>query len=250
MLNPTTKKITLYSFILSLLILSLVSPTGIKMAIGSKKITYQKITTNKLVALTFDDGPEPRFTVPILDILKEYHAPATFFMVGNQVIKHPDIAKRIIQEGHEVGNHTMNHLVMTELVPNEVFAEIKNGKDAIKEVTNTVPHYYRSPKGLTNAYVEKAVSSLDMKEILWTVTIENHDAQTPEAMANRVLSKVQPGFIILLHDGRLDRTKTVKSLPLLLRGLQEKGYKVVSLSELLSDTTSPGEDMYYDEIPF
>ncbi|GAB6158849.1 hypothetical protein JCM39194_20490 [Desulfotomaculum varum] len=208
------------------------SSNGIKVALGSKAV-YRKDTGDKIVALTFDDGPDPRYTVPMLDTLKRYHTPATFFMVGNNVKAHPDIAKRIVAEGHEVGNHTMTHPNLTDLSPDEAYIELATAQQTIIGVTGIAPVFFRSPKGLTTGYVEQAAASLGMQEILWSVTIENRSATTPQEMAQRVLNKVKPGYIILLHDGRLDRSKTVEALPLLLKGLQEKGYRVVTLSQLL-----------------
>lgn len=217
-------KIVLAVFFLTMLFcLSVLGSTGFKVALGSKAI-YRKETDEKIVALTFDDGPDPRYTVPILDTLKEFQAPATFFMIGDNVIAHPEIAHRIIAKGHEVGGHTMTHPRLTDLTPDEAYIEIQRGYQTIIDVTGSTPKYFRSPKGLTTDYVVEAVSSLGMKEILWTVTIENRAAATPEEMSDRVLNKLKPGYIILLHDGRLDRSKTVQALPLLLRGLQEQGY--------------------------
>ncbi len=246
MLFSGLKKIVLGSFIIILICLSIISPAVLKVALGSKAV-YRKVTEDKIVALTFDDGPDPRYTVPILDTLKEFQAPATFFMVGNNVISYPEIAKRIVAEGHEVGDHTMTHPRLTDLTPEQAYVEIERGYQTIIDVTGTVPEYFRSPKGLSTGYVEEAVSSLGMKEILWTVTIENRAATTPEEMSNRVLNKIKPGYIILLHDGRLDRTKTVQALPLLLKGLREQGYKVVPLSELLQQET-PEELASYDPL--
>ncbi|SHE90830.1 polysaccharide deacetylase family protein [Desulforamulus putei] len=232
MFFSVTKKILLGSFITVLFCLTVIGPTGLKVALGSKAI-YRKETDDKIVALTFDDGPDPRYTVPILDTLKKYQAPATFFMVGNNVKAYPEIARKIVAEGHEVGNHTMTHPRLTDVTPEEAFVEIESAYQTIIDVTGAVPVYFRSPKGLTTDYVEKTAASLGMKEILWTVTIENRSATTPEEMADRVLKKVKPGYIILLHDGRLDRMKTVEALPLLLNGLKEKGYTVVPLAQLL-----------------
>lgn len=202
-------------------------------AFAGKKSVFRKVTHTKIVALTFDDGPDPRYTLPILDILKEYQAPATFFMVGNNINKYPDIAKKVVAEGHEVGNHTMDHRPLTDLTPPEVYHEIEDCYKTIRTVTGVVPKYFRSPKGLTTPDVEAVTNTFEMSEILWTLTIENKKAPTPEAMVERVINKIEPGSIILLHDGRLDRTNTVKALPLLIKELRNNGYRIVPLSELL-----------------
>jgi len=210
-----------------------VNSTNIKVAIGKSKSIYRIKTNKKVVALTFDDGPDPRFTLPILDTLKEYQTPATIFMVGNNVKTYPDIVKRVLQEGHEIRNHTMTHPELPDLTQEQANAEIESCSQVIAKTTGKQPIYFRPPKGLSNDYVGKDAASLGMRQIFWSVTIENSSAPTPQAMAERVLNKVEPGNIILLHDGRLDRTKTVKALPLLLKGLKERGYQVISLSEML-----------------
>ncbi|WP_003539992.1 polysaccharide deacetylase family protein [Desulfotomaculum nigrificans] len=227
-----------FAGLMAILIVITMSPTMSKVAIGNSHGIYRIKTKNKLVALTFDDGPDPRFTPAILDILKKYKVPATFFVVGKNVEDHPEILLRTIHEGHQVGNHTMTHPILNQLKPEEIYKELKDCSRTIWLVSGEHPIYFRSPKGLTSAEVQKIGSSLGMEQILWTVTMENHAAKTPKEMADRVLRKVGPGYIILLHDGRLDRSKTVAALPLLLEGLQKRGYKVVPLSELLSIETT------------
>ena len=221
--------------VIALLFSSKTPPLKLKIALNGTHGIYRAETNRKIVSLTFDDGPDPRFTLPILDTLKEYQAPATFFMVGNNVKTYPDIAQRIVAEGHEVGNHTMSHPTLPNLDPTETYQEISSCYHTIHDITGVLPHYFRSPKGLTTDSVEKSLPNFELQEIFWTVTIENRDSPTPEEMVSRVLQKVQPGYIILLHDGRLDRSKTVQALPLLLKELKRQGYQVVPLSDLLQD---------------
>lgn len=208
----------------------------IKTALGSDSIVYHVKTTKKVVALTFDDGPDPRYTTPMLDTLREFNAQATFFVVGQNVLKHPEILQVIVRDGHEIGNHTMNHPRLPDLTPEEVRRELSSCSNVIHQLTGQKPYYFRSPKGLTTPAVASSLARLGMREIHWSMTIENRSAKTPEEMANRIISKIKPGHIILLHDGRLDRTNTVKALPILLVGLKQQGYQVVTLSELLDLT--------------
>lgn len=205
----------------------------LQVALIKPKVIYRVHTLDKVVALTFDDGPDPRFTLPILDILKEFNAPSTFFIVGNNAKAHPDIVKRIVQDGHELANHTMTHPALAERSPDKTYNELEQCLQTISAATGRRPSYFRPPKGLTTVYVDKATTSLGMQEVLWTVCIENRSAPTPREMADRVLSKVQPGTIILLHDGRLNRTKTVQALPMLLEGLEKNGYQVIPLRKML-----------------
>ena len=221
---------------------TIVNPSGLKTALGNKSL-YRVDVTDKVVALTFDDGPDPRYTLPILDTLRQYQAPACFFVVGKNVEAHPEIAKRIILEGHEIANHTMTHPQMPDLSGRETDQEISGCQQVVEKTTGQLPVFYRSPKGLSTDYAKTSASSLGLQEVLWTLTIENRNAPTPEKMANRILEKVKPGYIILLHDGRLDRSKTVQALPLLLKGLQDRGFRVVSLSDLLSMQNTTYDDL-------
>ncbi|SHK23841.1 polysaccharide deacetylase family protein [Desulforamulus aeronauticus] len=221
---------------------TIVNPSGLKTALGHKAICRVDVT-DKVVALTFDDGPDPRYTLPILDTLRQYHAHACFFVVGKNVEAYPNIAKKIISEGHEIGNHTMTHPQMPDLSARETHQEISGCQQIVEKTIGQLPMYYRSPKGLSTDYAKTSASTFGLQEILWTLTIENRNAPTPEKMANRVLEKVQPGYIILLHDGRLNRSKTVQALPLLLKGLQDRGFRVVSLSDLLSMQNTNYDDI-------
>ncbi|AEF93214.1 polysaccharide deacetylase [Desulfotomaculum nigrificans CO-1-SRB] len=212
-------------------------------AMSNRNILYRVNTSQKIVALTFDDGPDPRFTPDILDILQQYHCKATFFVVGQNLELHQNLVKRALAEGHEVGNHTMSHTNLHAIPQQAVFAEINNCSQSIAALTGVAPKFFRPPVGITNPSIEKTASNLGMVEVHWTVAIENQSAPTPEAMARRVLERVRPGSIILLHDGRLDRSKTVQSLPLLLQGLDEKGYQAVTLTQLLKTQT---EEVLYE----
>jgi len=220
--------------ILFLVSLLLFDVKNIGLANGHSHAVYGIDTKQKVVALTFDDGPDPRFTPEVLDILKQYHSKVTFFVVGKNARSYPDLIRQINREGHEIGNHTMTHPEVDTLTQDEILAEIQDCSKIITGLTGRPPIYFRPPKGITNHFTEKDAANLDMRQILWSVCIENMSAPTPEAMASRVLKKVKPGSIILLHDGRLDRSKTVKALPLLLEGLKKQGYKVVTVNRLLA----------------
>ena len=199
-----------------------------------KQIVYRINTEEKIIALTVDDGPDPRFTPKILDILKENNVHATFFVVGSQLEKYPDIGKRLVEEGNEVGNHTYSHQVLPSEDANQVVNEIVKGAEVIQKVLDTKTKYFRAPKGLFNNDVLKVANEQGEMVIMWSITLEHHASITPQDMAMRIIDKITPGCIILMHDGRLDRTKSIEALPILIKGLQEKGYKFVTLSELLA----------------
>jgi peptidoglycan/xylan/chitin deacetylase (PgdA/CDA1 family) len=190
----------------------------------------------KVVALTFDDGPHPAFTPQILDILKRYGVRATFFLIGARAERYPDLARRIVAEGHEIGDHTYSHPAdLPRKDWDAICREIVKGADAIERVTGVRPKLFRPPRGYLNYRVHTAAQLCGFTVVLWTVSADHHDAPTPEAMAQRVFKLVHPGAIVLMHDGRIPiRWKDVKALPLLLDGLRKRGYRFVTVSELLS----------------
>ena len=198
------------------------------------KIVYRINTKEKIVALTVDDGPDPRFTPKILDILKENNVHASFFVVGSQLEKYPDIGKRLLEEGNEVGNHTYSHPELPSGDTNQIINEIVQGAEVIQKVLDIKTKYFRAPKGLFNNDVLRVANEQGEMVILWSITLEHHASPTPHDMAMRIIDKITPGGIILMHDGRLDRTRSIEALPILIKGLQEKGYKLVTVSELLA----------------
>lgn len=201
-------------------------------------VNHQVITRvdtggQKLVALTIDDGPDPRFTPAILDILKEYHIKATFFVVGENCEAHPDLVKRELREGHEIENHTYSHPDLVDDNAINTEEEIERDQEIIEKLTKQRPIYFRPPKRL---FKNETIDIADLNgytTVLWTIGLEHKKAKTIEDMANRLVDAAKPGNILLAHDGRLDRTRTVEALPLVIKGYQSKGYKFVTLKELL-----------------
>ncbi|GBC98430.1 Peptidoglycan-N-acetylglucosamine deacetylase [bacterium HR17] len=205
----------------------------------------------KVVALTFDDGPHPIFTPQILDILKGYGVRATFFLIGERAERYPELARRIVAEGHEIGNHTYSHPAdLPRRDWEAIRQEIAKGAEAIERVTGVRPKLFRPPRGYLNYRVHTAAQLEGLTVVLWTVSADHHDAPTPEAMAQRVLKAVHPGAIILMHDGRVPiRWKDVKALPLILDRLRRCGYRFVTVSELLSRNLSPVQGGKSDGVP-
>ncbi len=195
---------------------------------------YNVKTSANIVAITVDDGPDPRYTPAILDIFESYNVKATFFLVGSEVEKHPDIAKRIFSEGHDIGNHTMTHPEMRNISYQEAIKEISSANAAIAKITGADIQYFRPPKGVTNELIHKTLLDMGYTTVLWDLGLENKNCKTPQEMSARVVNNVNPGNIILLHDGRLDRDKTVQALPAMLDGLRDKGYSFVTIAELMT----------------
>lgn len=211
-------------------------------------------TAEKIVAITFDDGPSCDYTPLILDILKEYNVPAAFFLVGSQVEKYPEIALRIVEEGHEVGNHTFDHVHVPTTPATELAAQIMRTNMEILMATGEYPHYIRPPRGFYDARFRRLAELMGQEIVLWTLSSQDwRPGMTPDRIASRVLSLVKPGQIILFHDsGALlknegaSRLATVQALPIIIHGLLEKGFEIVSLEELLKQGV-PEKDLIWDD---
>lgn len=198
-------------------------------------VVHRVITNEKVVALTYDDGPNPIYTPQILKILDKYHVKATFFMIGSKMEQNPDIAKQVAEAGHAIGNHTYSHPANIEkCTPAQVKLEINRCEAIIVRLTGQKPTIFRTPKGLINGTVATIAEDEGYQTILWTVSADHHDAPTPELMTQRVLKHIAPGAIILAHDGMYPiRWKDVAATPLIIESLQKKGYRFVTVPELL-----------------
>ncbi len=190
----------------------------------------------KLVALTFDDGPDPRFSNQVLDILLKYQVPACFFVTGKNAEQYPELIKREIREGHEVENHTFNHTDLSQCDMTQTEEEILRTEKTIMHLTNKKPHYFRPPKRLFTQSTLDIAAKNGYQTVLWTICVEHRASKTPRDMAQRIIQAAYPGIIILAHDGHLDRSKTVAALPIIIEAYQKDGYTFVRLDELLATT--------------
>ena len=192
-----------------------------------------------MVALTFDDGPSLEFTCNPGH--SEYNVPAAFFMVGTHVEKYPEIARRIVEEGHEIGNHTHNHRNVPTLSAKDLQYELVQATAAIVEATGQYPQYVRPPRGMYDGRFRRLANLMGQEIILWTISSRDwRYGVSPQAIIRNVISRVKGGDIILFHDsGALirneggDRRATVLALPQVIEALQAKGLQIVPLAELL-----------------
>ena len=190
--------------------------------------TYIKKRTRKAVALTFDDGPSPKTTPVALDLLKKYNAKGTFFMVGHAVEGNEDIIKRVIAEGHQIGNHSWDHPVLTKISLEKAKSQINDTTAALKKASGLDVHIMRPPYGAINETIQAVV---DQSFILWDVdTLDWKNRNTASIM--KEVKKAQPGSIILMHD--VHQT-TIDALPLILQYLTEQGFEMVTIEELMGD---------------
>jgi len=193
--------------------------------------------------LTFDDGPRPPVTGPILDTLARERVPAAFFLVGAAVRQHPDMARRVAAAGHMIGNHTRSHRKLHRLGPRAVRAELMGGHQDIVEITGETPRVFRAPHGYRNPFVTRVTNTLGYRTMGWTFGVWDSDRPPPEEIRRRVRVKLKPGAIILLHDGdgydpagtteRGDRSNTRAALPGIIADARAAGYEFRSLGELL-----------------
>jgi peptidoglycan/xylan/chitin deacetylase (PgdA/CDA1 family) len=175
------------------------------------------------VRLTFDDGPNPAATPKILDTLSAHGVTATFFVVGQMAAADPAIVGRESREGHTVGNHSWDHPNLTTLTRAEVESQLQRTDDVLKQATGTTPTQWRPPYGATNAAVQAAAVDVGLTSmVLWTVDPRDWADPPATIVRDRVLQAVQPGSIVLLHDGT--GANTAEALPMILNGLADRGY--------------------------
>ena len=205
-----------------------------------KDTVYQVRSNEKVVALTFDDGPSPIWTPQILDALNLVNVKATFFMLGQHVQRYPEIARRVAEQGHEIGNHTYDHHGLISYKPEELDREIKDTEKVILTATGKKTKYFRPPKAWITAQEKKQVTDLGYETVLWSLNSKDWVTFDDRYMIKYIMHHVRPGDIILFHDSggvfKLEggnRKETVKTIPRLVQQLRERGYRFVTISELL-----------------
>jgi peptidoglycan/xylan/chitin deacetylase (PgdA/CDA1 family) len=183
------------------------------------------------VALTFDDGPSPEVTVRVLEILRQKNAKATFFVVGRQVEKHPELARRAVAEGHVVANHTYSHPpLFCFLSPRRLREEIERTQEVIHGVAGVRPRHFRSPVGLRHPLLKAALERADLDFVLWRLRTYDTWPTTRDGLHRRILERVRPGAIVLLHDRPGPSTAAmVAALPDVIDGLRDRGYELVTV---------------------
>lgn len=184
------------------------------------------------IAMTFDDGPHPFLTPRLLDMLKARGIRATFFLIGQNAAEYPDIVRRIAAEGHEIGNHSWSHPQLTKLSPAALREEIDRTSSTIAEIIGKPLLVMRPPYGATSAYINHWMNhEFGMKVILWSVDPLDWKYRNSARVERRILAGAKPGAIILSHD---IHATTVAAMPEVFDSLLAKGYKLVTVSELIA----------------
>ncbi|MCE2696966.1 MAG: polysaccharide deacetylase family protein [Nostocales cyanobacterium LE14-WE4] len=199
------------------------------------KTIYKVEPSNKekVIALTIDDGPWPKTTAEMLDILKRNNVKATFFWVGSALQENPEIAKRVVAEGHAIGNHTWHHWYrkMDEATAK---SEIEKTNELIYKTTGVKTSFFRPPGGYLNNGLAAYAKSQKNSVVMWSVTSADTDPRAKyQVFVKNVIRDAKPGAIVLMHDGGGNRERTVKALPAIVSGLKQQGYRFVTVPELL-----------------
>ncbi|WP_026564805.1 polysaccharide deacetylase family protein [Bacillus sp. UNC41MFS5] len=191
-------------------------------------------TSHKAVAITFDDGPNPTYTPQVLEIFSEAVGKATFFMIGEQMKKYPEVVKQVAALGHEIGNHTFTHPKLSQLSNSECLEEIEQNEKLIEELTGQNPVVFRPPY---LDYNQGTVSLLQQKgyPMIGALNLEAQDWEQPGA--RHILEKsrdvIKNGSILIFHDGYGDRSQTIEAVRKLVSEITSQGYQLVTVSELL-----------------
>jgi peptidoglycan-N-acetylglucosamine deacetylase len=189
------------------------------------------LENKKKIAITFDDGPH-EMTILVLDVLKKYNAKATFFCIGKNIETHPKILKKVIEEGHTIGNHSYSHSPFFDFFrKNKVIAEIRQTNALIESLVGKKTNLFRPPYGVTNPSIRRALGVTQHKTIGWNIRSFDGGSKNEKFIFDRIIKRIKPGGIVLLHDTSIE---TVNVLEQLLSFLQKNNYTVVPLEELLN----------------
>jgi peptidoglycan/xylan/chitin deacetylase (PgdA/CDA1 family) len=198
------------------------------------------------IAITFDDGPTEPYTSQILDVLRQSGAKATFFVLGARAQKAPDVVRRAAREGHEIGNHTWDHAALPLRSPSGMRVTIRRTSDVVDNITGVRPRVFRAPFGWRNPWLDSAARREGCQPIAWTVGVSDTDRPGVDAIVGRAIEGFVDGSIILLHDGRSfdpnpDASQVVEALPHILREAQRCGFRLLTVSQLLAESSLSAE---------
>lgn len=201
------------------------------------------------IALTFDDGPNPYYTPQILATLQHYGVRATFFDVGYLVKDFPNIVRQEYNNGNLIANHSWSHPELTLLSASAILYQLTSTSDAIQATIGVRPTFFRPPYGTFNRAILEQASYLGVTTVLWNDTAEDWKLPGVSFIVNKVLSLAHDGAIILLHDGGGYRAQTVAALPMIITGLENRGFSLVTLQRLVDDLAPSTSQNAYSTTP-
>ncbi|HEY3424133.1 MAG TPA: polysaccharide deacetylase family protein [Negativicutes bacterium] len=198
------------------------------------KLYWAGSVKDKKVALTFDDGPENHWTPQILEVLQKKKVKATFFVIGKQVQSYPEVLRQIYDQGHVIGNHTLNHADLTKMSAPEVEKELEDCAAIIQGIIGKSPRLVRPPFGFHNTTVDDTVYSKNQIIVLWSIDTEDWQGLDAKTIKDSVLPKMKNGYIILQHSGVNPHLQgSLEALPAIIDGLRSQGFEFVTIPELL-----------------
>ncbi|MBQ8381570.1 MAG: polysaccharide deacetylase family protein [Clostridia bacterium] len=216
------------ALLLTILTLGLTLPRG-----NAVPITAKENGSPKRIALTFDDGPSTRYTGEILDILKEYGVKATFFTVGVNIEKAPDLLRRIVSEGHEIGNHTYSHPHLQKMDAATLAEELARTDALIRRVAGVSPTLFRPPEGVVTTSVKAAAQGGGYRLVLWSIDTRDWALNPVSDILQTVKREASDGDIILFHDWVAGRSPTPDALRQVIPWLIAEGYEFVTVGQLM-----------------
>ena len=188
-------------FVIIWLTLTIIGSFHVRWNYFLKAKNYNYKVNENVIALTFDDGPNPEFTPEVLDLLKNYNVKATFFCIGKNAEKYPELIKRIISEGHIIGNHSYSHTNNYGFLSNQiVLTDIQQAQQVFKNITSLNLKLFRPPFGVTNPNISKAVEKLNLQTMGWSIRTLDTIAKNPDKVYKKITSKLKKGDVVLLHD--------------------------------------------------
>jgi peptidoglycan/xylan/chitin deacetylase (PgdA/CDA1 family) len=189
-------------------------------------------TDKKVIAITFDDGPDTVHTLQILNILQEHDVPAAFFCIGNRIAGNEAVLKQIQQHDHIIGNHSFSHHFWFDLFSSaKMLDDIRQANQAIKQVTGLNPLLFRPPYGVINPNLKKAVIKSGSVPIGWSVRSMDTVIKDKEKLLNRVMGRLNPGMVFLFHD---TSAATISALPMFIEQVKAREYQIVRLDKILN----------------
>lgn len=202
--------------------------------LAETRVIWHVETDEKVVALTFDDGPMPRNTAGVLDVLEDRKAPATFNVVGERVMDYRGLVEREMRGRHQVENHSWSHADLALATREQAEREVRRGANVVESVTGRRPRFFRPPKGNVSGTALASAARAEADVLLWSLQL--HEAAfDAEGNADYVLRNVRPGTILLAHDvGDPSRLVGLRALPLIIDGLRDRGYTLVTVDDLLT----------------
>lgn len=182
------------------------------------------------IALTFDDGPNPTYTPKVLKVLRRFHVHATFFLIGYEAEKYPDLVRKEIAQGHVVGTHSWNHPTPFASLGEAQLERQFSQTDEVMTRLGIDPYLFKPPGGSFSPRVVEMARRHGMRTVMWSADTHDYTGKTAKEIAKYVLKHLEPGAIVLMHDGGGDRSATVKALPDIIRGARKRGYDLVSIA--------------------